>query len=43
VVRTFSTSNFLVLRAGQPTTFSVGTDPITGETLSAEVTISLVK
>jgi len=43
VVRTFSTSNHLVLRPGQASTFSVGTDPITGETMSAEVMVNLVK
>jgi hypothetical protein len=43
VIRNFSTSNFLHVREGQALTFSVGTDPISGETLSAEVTVSIVK
>jgi len=43
VIRNFTTSNNLLLRPGQAMTFSVGTDPISGETLSAEVTVSLVK
>jgi hypothetical protein len=43
VIRSFTTQNNLLLRPGQPVTFSVGTDPISGETLSAEVTVSVVK
>jgi hypothetical protein len=43
VIRNFSTSNVLYVREGQPLTFSVGTDPISGETLRAEVTITAVK
>lgn len=41
--RTFSISNQLFVREGQLVPFVVGTDQITGETLRAEVTISVVK
>jgi hypothetical protein len=43
VIRNFTTSNSLYVREGQPLTFSVGTDPISGETLRAEVTVTVVK
>jgi hypothetical protein len=42
-LRTFSSSTPLAIRDGQTLVFTVGTDPITGETLRAEVTISVVK
>ncbi len=42
-VRTFSSSVPLAVRDGQTVVFTVGTDPITGETLRAEVTVTVVK
>lgn len=41
--RTFSISNTLVVVEGQPLAFVVGTDQVTGETLRAEVTVTVVK
>jgi hypothetical protein len=41
--RTLSVANTLYLRDGQTLPFSVGTDRITGETLRAEVTLTVLK
>jgi hypothetical protein len=41
--RTLSVSNTLVLRDGQMLPFVVGTDRITGETLRAEVRLTVLK
>ena len=41
--RTLSVSNTLLLREGQTLPFTVGTDRITGETLRAEVSVSILK
>lgn len=40
---TFSTTTMLMLRDGQPLQFTVGTDPISGETTRAEVVVTAVK
>ena len=41
--RSYSVSNTLLLRENQAMEFSVGTDKIVGETIRAEVTVSVVK
>jgi hypothetical protein len=42
-IRNFSVSNTLGMRDGQTVEFSVGTDPVTGETIRASVTITALK
>jgi hypothetical protein len=42
-IRRFAVTNTLTVRDGQAVQFSVGTDPITGETIRAEVTVTAVK
>ncbi|MEO8483346.1 MAG: hypothetical protein ABI634_14125 [Acidobacteriota bacterium] len=42
-VRRFSASNTLTVRDGQPSQFTVGTDPLTGETIRVEVTATAIK
>jgi hypothetical protein len=42
-LRTFRTTNALVLRDGQSTEFTAATDKITGEVTKAEVRISVIK
>jgi hypothetical protein len=42
-IRNFGVSNTLTMRDGQTVEFSVGTDPVTGETIRASVTIAVLK
>lgn len=42
-IRRFGVSNTLTMRDGQTVEFSVGTDPVTGETIRASVTIAALK
>jgi hypothetical protein len=42
-IRRFGVSNTLTMRDGQTIEFSVGTDPVTGETIRASVTIAALK
>jgi hypothetical protein len=42
-IRNFGVSNTLTMRDGQTVEFSVGTDPVTGETIRASVTIAALK
>jgi hypothetical protein len=42
-IRTFSSSSMVSIRNGQTVTLVVGTDPITGETLRAEVALTVLK
>jgi hypothetical protein len=42
-IRNFGVSNTLTMRDGQSVEFSVGTDPVTGETIRASVTIAALK
>jgi hypothetical protein len=42
-VRTFRTSNALVLRDGQSTEFTAATDKVTGEVIKAAVTLTVIK
>jgi hypothetical protein len=42
-IRRFAVSNTLTVRDGQTVQFSMGTDPITGETIRAEVTVTALK
>jgi hypothetical protein len=42
-VRTFRTTNQLVLRDGQSSEFTAATDKVTGETIKAAVTLTVVK
>jgi hypothetical protein len=42
-VRRFVLSNMLLLRDGVPVQFSVGTDPISGDSVRAEITATAVK
>jgi len=42
-VRTFRTTNQLVLRDGQSSEFTAATDKVTGEVIKAAVTLTVVK
>jgi hypothetical protein len=41
--RTFTTSNSLALRDGQPMQFTAATDPVTGDVIRIEVTLTTIK
>ena len=41
--RSFSSTSSLLMREGQPAQFVVGTDKVTGETLRADVTMTVLK
>ena len=43
VIRSNSFSSNLIVRDGQPQQFSVGTDKVSGETLKAELTLTVLK
>jgi hypothetical protein len=42
-VRTFRTTNQLVLRDGQSSEFTAATDKVTGEVIKATVTLTVIK
>jgi hypothetical protein len=42
-VRRFNASNTLTVRDGQVTPFTIGTDPLTGETIRVDVTATAIK
>jgi hypothetical protein len=43
IFRTFSTGGTLILRDGQPSQLTTAADPITGETMRVDVTLTVLK
>jgi hypothetical protein len=43
VLRSYRVENLLVLRSGEATTFNVATDKVTGDTITAKVTVTALK